>query len=90
MVTATPNMNITAGVLTNITTFTRITHTFVFVTSNVCKFPDIRWVVTSEANLGIFTHINTLHDTHTDESRASRRKMRVVVIIEHMGVSNFT
>ena len=47
MGSTTPNMNITAVILTNITGFGRFAYTLVLVAFNVGEFPDIRRVMTS-------------------------------------------
>ena len=73
MGSTTPNMNITAVILTNITAFGRFTHTLVLVAFNVGEFPDIRRVMTSEAYFGIFAYFDTLRNVHTDESWTSGR-----------------
>ena len=82
-----PNMNIAAGILTNISAFTKSTYTFVFVCFVISKFPNIRWIITSKAYLCISAYFNTLSNAHTNKSWTSGRIIRIMVIEEHSGVS---
>ena len=90
MGSTTPNMNITAIISTNITAFGRFTYTFVLVAFNVGEFPDIRGVMTSEAYLGIFAYFDSLRNAHINEYWTSGRKIGIVIIEEHSGVSIYS
>ena len=90
MNTTAPNMNIAVRVLTNVAAFSWFTHTFVFIISYVCEFPDIWRVVTLDADFSIFTYFDTLLNTHTNESWTSSRKTRTMIIVQHPGVPIFT
>ena len=90
MSNTTPNMNITIGVLTDVTTFAGFTDTFVFVRFNVSIFPNIRRIITFNANLGIFTNFGTFSNSHTNESWTTTWIVRAMVIIEHTCVTLFT